>query len=81
MIRGAFGFKQQHKVILLFGAIRPYKGIETALEPFRGSKTTARGTAGHCRRLWERWDRYEDIIRDLGISGYIKKHFQLYTVR
>jgi glycosyltransferase involved in cell wall biosynthesis len=77
MIRDAFGFKPQHKVILLFGAIRPYKGIDTALEAFsevvRQLPEARLLIAG---KLWERWDRYEDIIRDLSISDYIKKHFK-----
>jgi glycosyltransferase involved in cell wall biosynthesis len=77
MIRDAFGFKPQNKVILLFGAIRPYKGIETALEAFsevvRQLPEARLLIAG---KLWERWERYEDIIRDLSISDYIKKHFK-----
>jgi glycosyltransferase involved in cell wall biosynthesis len=77
MIRGEFGFNRQDKVILLFGAIRPYKGIDTALHAFSEVvKQLPEARLLIAGRLWERWDRYEDIINDLSISDYIKKHFE-----
>ncbi|HJX34980.1 MAG TPA: glycosyltransferase family 4 protein [Desulfatiglandales bacterium] len=76
-IRGEFGFNQQDKVILLFGAIRPYKGIDTALHAFSEVvKQLPEARLLIAGKLWERWDRYEDIISDLNISDYIKKHFE-----
>jgi glycosyltransferase involved in cell wall biosynthesis len=76
-IRGEFGFNQQDKVILLFGAIRPYKGIDTALYAFSDVvKHLPEARLLIAGRLWERWNRYENIITDLNISDYIKKHFE-----
>ncbi len=76
-IRSEFGFNQQDKVILLFGAIRPYKGIDTALHAFSEVvKQLPEARLLIAGKLWERWDRYEDIISDLNISDYIKKHFE-----
>jgi glycosyltransferase involved in cell wall biosynthesis len=75
MIRDEIGFKRQDKVILLFGAIRPYKGIDTALKAFSGVvKQVPEARLLIAGKLWERWDRYEEIISDLNISDYIKKH-------
>lgn len=74
-IRKAFGFKPADKVILLFGAIRPYKGIDTALEAFRKVITEIPDArlliAG---KLWEPWDRYEEMIRALNLADYVKTH-------
>jgi len=77
MIRGEFGFNRKDKVVLLFGAIRPYKGIDTALHAFSEVvKQLPEARLLIAGRLWEKWDRYEDIINDLNISDYIKKHFE-----
>ena len=77
MIRGEFGFNRKDKVVLLFGAIRPYKGIDTALHAFSDVvKQLPEARLFIAGRLWEKWDRYEDIVNDLNISDYIKKHFE-----
>src|SRR4030042_115554 len=77
MIRGEFGFNRKDKVVLLFGAIRPYKGIDTALHAFSDVvKQLPEARLLIAGRLWEKWDRYEDIVNDLNISDYIKKHFE-----
>jgi glycosyltransferase involved in cell wall biosynthesis len=76
MIQDEFGFNHHDKIILLFGAIRPYKGIDTALKAFSEViKEVSEARLLIAGKLWERWDRYEDIIRGLNISNYIKKHF------
>jgi glycosyltransferase involved in cell wall biosynthesis len=76
-IRDEFGFRRNDKVILLFGAIRPYKGIDTALRAFSEVvKQIPEARLLIAGKLWESWDRYEDIIRDLDISGYIKKYLR-----
>jgi len=74
-VRDGFGFKPQDKVILLFGAIRPYKGIDTALNAFqRVIRQVPEARLLIAGKLWEKWDRYEEIIRGLDISEYIRKH-------
>jgi len=76
-VRDEFGFKPEEKVILLFGAIRPYKGIDTALTAFneviRRVPDARLFIAG---KLWEGWERYEQIILDLNLSACIKKHLR-----
>jgi len=77
MIRDEIGFNQKEKVILIFGAIRPYKGIDTALRAFSEVvKQIPEARLLIAGKLWERWDRYEDIISDLNLSDYIKKHLK-----
>jgi glycosyltransferase involved in cell wall biosynthesis len=77
MIRDEFGFNQKEKVILIFGAIRPYKGIDTALRAFSEVvKQIPEARLLIAGKLWERWDRYEDIISDLNLSDYIKKYLK-----
>jgi len=72
-IRDSMGFDPGDRVILMFGAIRPYKGVDTALEAFakvRHEVPEARLLIAG--RLWEDWDPYERLIRELGIADYIK---------
>ena len=74
-IRKAFGFSAKDKVILLFGAIRPYKGIDTALEAF--SKVIDENPDARlliAGKLWEPWERYEEMIKNLNIADYVKTH-------
>jgi glycosyltransferase involved in cell wall biosynthesis len=76
-VRDEFGFKPQDKVILLFGAIRPYKGIDTALNAFKEVvKQLPDARLLIAGKLWESWDRYEEIISELNISGNIKKYLR-----
>jgi len=74
-VRDEFGFKPHDKVILLFGAIRPYKGVDTALNAFqRVIKQSPEARLLIAGKLWEKWDRYEEMIRCFDISGYVRKH-------
>lgn len=63
--------------ILFFGAIRPYKGLNIALNAFtRVIKEVPDVRLIIAGRLWESWDRYEKIIDKNGLSKYIDKHLQ-----
>jgi len=74
-IRQNFGFQPTDKVILLFGAIRPYKGIDTALESLpRVIAKIPDARLLIAGKLWEPWDRYEKMISDLDVSDYVKTH-------
>jgi glycosyltransferase involved in cell wall biosynthesis len=76
-VRDAFEIKPRDKVILLFGAVRHYKGIDTALNAFKEVvKQVPDARLLIAGKLWESWDGYEKIISDLNISGYIKKHLR-----
>ena len=71
-IRQSMGLGPQHKVVLLFGAIRRYKGVDTALKAF--AQVVSR--MPECRlmiagKLWEKWEPYQRLIDDLGVTEQI----------
>ncbi|WP_373499547.1 glycosyltransferase [Desulfococcus sp.] len=71
-IRKTMGIASDERVVLLFGAIRPYKGIDTAIKAFAEVKKAQAGTrlviAG---KLWESWAPYDRLIRELGLGGHV----------
>jgi len=72
-IRADLGLVPEDRVVLLFGAIRPYKGISTALKAF--SKVISR--IPNARLLvagkpWEDWKPHHRLIQNLGIGDYVK---------
>ncbi|MGB5748040.1 MAG: glycosyltransferase family 4 protein [Desulfobacterales bacterium] len=72
-IRQEFGIDSGHKVILLFGAVRPYKGVDTALKAF--SKVLPEVpdalllVAG---KLWQKWEPYQEIMNTLTIADSVR---------
>ena len=72
-IRQEFGIDSRHKVILLFGAIRPYKGVDTALKAF--SKVLPEVpdailmVAG---KLWQKWEPYQELMNTLPIADSVR---------
>ncbi|MDY6950130.1 MAG: glycosyltransferase, partial [Thermodesulfobacteriota bacterium] len=68
-------FGPEARVILLFGAIRPYKGLDTALKAFeevlKGIPEARLLIAG---KLWQRWERYEELMEELGIGAYVRTY-------
>jgi len=61
------------KVILVFGAIRSYKGVDTALQAFsevlQEIPDSLLFIAG---KLWQKWKPYQELIEDLGINDSVK---------
>lgn len=77
LIRREMGFKPDNKIILLFGSIRPYKGIDTALKAFAEvlikvpeSRLLIAG------KLWETWKPYGDLIKKLNIEGAVSTRLE-----
>ena len=72
-IRLELGIGPSQKVILLFGAIRPYKGVDTALQAFSEVLPEVPDAllfiAG---KLWQKWKPYQQLIEDLGINDSVK---------
>jgi len=71
-LRSEYGIGEHETLLLLFGAIRPYKGIKTALKAFQ----LIQQEIPDCRlmiagRLWEDWAPYQELIRELNISDSI----------
>ncbi|MEW6673295.1 MAG: glycosyltransferase [Thermodesulfobacteriota bacterium] len=76
-IRTALGFTSSSKVILLFGAIRSYKGIDTALKAFapvlRHAPDSRLLIAG---KLWESWEPYSKLIEELNLKDTVLTHLE-----
>ena len=69
------GLKPENRVVLVFGAIRPYKGVDIALEAFAEVvKEVPEARLIIAGRLWESWERYEKIIIEKNIKDHILKH-------
>jgi glycosyltransferase involved in cell wall biosynthesis len=66
------GFLPEHQVVLIFGAIRSYKGIETAISAFARVKSQIPSArlliAG---KLWESWRPYAELIEDHGLGTHV----------
>ena len=77
LVRSEMGFHNEERVILLFGAIRPYKGVDTALEAF--ARVVAKVPEARlviAGKLWESWERYERLIEGLGIGDRIRTYLR-----
>ena len=69
------GLNEQDPVILLFGAVRPYKGAGIALEAlFEVLKEIPEARLIVAGKLWESWEKYEKIVRKNNISEHVIKH-------
>ena len=76
-IRKEMGFSSENWVVLLFGGIRPYKGIDTALRAFAKvleKVPTARLLIAG--KLWQRWEPYEGLMEALGIGDYVRTYLR-----
>ncbi len=74
-IRRDLGFRPSDKVVLLFGAIRPYKGVATAIRALAAVRESVPEAklliAG---KLWENWAPYQELIEQLGLAEIVKSH-------
>jgi len=72
-VRAELGLAPNQKVVLLFGAIRPYKGVETAIEAFSKVVEKVPGAvlliAG---KAWQSWEPYQLMIERLAIDKFVK---------
>jgi len=72
-IRHEMGFSPDDKVVLFFGAIRPYKGLATAIEAIgEVKKALPQVRLLIAGKLWEPWDTYQKLIDDLELSNHVK---------
>ena len=72
-IREELEIAPNQKVVLLFGAIRPYKGVITAIEAFPAVlKEIPDSLLLIAGKLWQKWEPYQQRINELGISGAVK---------
>jgi glycosyltransferase involved in cell wall biosynthesis len=77
VVRHEIRLDPENSVILLFGAIRPYKGIDTALKAFaKVIRKIPEARLLIVGKLWENWDRYEPLIKELRIGNYVKTYLE-----
>lgn len=74
-LRHELGISADERMLLCWGAIRPYKGLDTLLKAF--AKILER--LPHTRlviagKLWEPWDRYQSLIDRLNIESHLILH-------
>ena len=71
-VRRELGITPGRRVILLFGAIRPYKGVKTAIEALpdivREIPEAILLIAG---KSWQSWDTYQMLIEQLGLNNSV----------
>jgi len=67
----------EKKVILLFGAIRPYKGIDTAIAAFdQVRKEIPEARLLIAGKLWEKWAPYAEMIENRKLEKSIQLFLQ-----
>ena len=74
-LRRRFGIPAGDKVILLFGAVRPYKGIDTAIHAF--AELAASDPDIHlliAGKLWGDWQPYQELLDRHGLAGRVHLH-------
>ncbi|AOY59001.1 glycosyltransferase family 4 protein [Desulfococcus multivorans] len=70
--RTDMGIGPEEKIVLLFGAVRPYKGVDTALKALAEIlKIRADVRLVIAGKLWESWAPYECLIRKLGLYDHV----------
>lgn len=74
-IRQEMGLTASQKVILFFGAIRPYKGLATAIRAMADVvKVVPEACLLIAGKLWGPWDTYQKLIDELQLSNHVKTH-------
>jgi glycosyltransferase involved in cell wall biosynthesis len=60
-------------VILLFGAIRPYKGVDTALKAFsKVLPEVPNAILMVAGKLWQKWEPYQELMNTLPIADSVR---------
>jgi glycosyltransferase involved in cell wall biosynthesis len=74
-VREGLGIAPNQKVVLLFGAIRPYKGVDTAIEAFaKVVKDVPDAVLLIAGKLWQSWEPYHRMIEGLAIDKAVKTY-------
>ena len=72
-VRKELGIGLNRKVVLLFGAIRPYKGIDTAIKALaRVVLDVPDAMLIIAGKLWQSWAPYKRLIDSLAIGNSVK---------
>jgi glycosyltransferase involved in cell wall biosynthesis len=73
--RRALGLPKDAKVVLCFGNVRPYKGVDVLLRAFADvRKRVPDARLVIAGKPWEDWSRYEALIAELGLRDAVDAH-------
>jgi glycosyltransferase involved in cell wall biosynthesis len=76
-LREGLGIASNQKVVLLFGAIRAYKGVITAIDAFpKVLKAVPDALLMIAGKLWQKWEPYQLRINELGIVNAVRTHLE-----
>jgi len=71
-IRKEMAFGEHHKIILFFGAIRSYKGLDTLMESFSNVlQFVPEARLLIAGKLWEKWEPYDSLAKSFAITDFI----------
>lgn len=71
--RSQLGLPETAPVVLFFGLIRPYKGLDLLLEALAGAAGVHALVAGEC---YENWAVYQQIIDAQGLGDRVHSHLE-----
>lgn len=71
--RRQLGLPETVPVVLFFGLIRPYKGLDLLLEALADAPGVHALVAGEC---YEDWERYQAIIDERGLGERVHRHIE-----
>lgn len=82
--RQSFGYTDEDRVVLFFGLIRPYKGLDDLIEAVRIVRDGAKGRSGRVRLLVagrplaDHWKegRYEALLAEAGLTEDCHLHLE-----
>ncbi|MDL2329425.1 glycosyltransferase [Desulfosarcina sp. OttesenSCG-928-A07] len=76
-LRKALGFRPEDQVMLVFGTIRPYKGIDTAIRALsRVVQDLPEARLLIAGKLWQDWTPYQEKISRYGLESRITCVFE-----
>ncbi len=76
-LREEMNISEQDKVILLFGAVRPYKGIDIAIQSLAEViKRIPEARLLIAGKLWEEWEPYDKLIKQLNLKDHVILHLE-----
>lgn len=87
--RASFGFDERDCVVLFFGLIRDYKGIDTLLEACRRVRDRGLSRGRRLKLLiagrvyWDHWNEggYAKLIADAGLQDAVELHLEHISMR
>lgn len=76
-LKASMGYSHKNQVILIFGAIRPYKGIDVAIRAVAEvAKKFPEVRLLIAGKLWEDWEPYRQLIEKFSMGSFVSAHLE-----